>query len=53
MKTIIRSIPLNLIVFLAGLVLFFIGIYLIYPPAAMIGVGIIMMAISLFGESKT
>ena len=53
MKTIIRSIPINLIVFLAGMALFFIGIHLIYPPAAMIAVGVILMAISLFGGSKT
>jgi len=52
MKTIIRSIPINLIVFLAGMALFFIGIYLIYLPAALIAVGMILMLISLFGESK-
>jgi len=52
MKAIIQLVPLNLIVFLIGIFLFFVGLYLIYPPAALIAVGMILMLISLFGESK-
>jgi hypothetical protein len=48
----LQVIPLNLIVFLAGIVLFYYGIYRIYPPAAFIGAGIILMGISIFGEHK-
>ncbi len=40
----------NLVVFCLGLLSFAAGVYLIYPPAALIGCGLILMAISLFGE---
>lgn len=42
----------NPVVFLFGLLMFFVGVYLIYPPAALIGSGLILMAISLFGERQ-
>jgi len=43
---------LNLIVFLAGLGLFAAGAHQIYPPAALIGPGVVLMVISLFGDRK-
>ncbi len=49
---ILRSIPLDLIVFLLGMGLFFWGLYQIYPPAAYIGTSVILMAITLFGGRK-
>jgi hypothetical protein len=48
----IRNIPINFFVFFCGLALFAGGIYLIYPPGAPIGAGLILMGISLFGERK-
>ena len=39
----------NLVAFFIGLCLFAGGLYLVYPPSALIGPGIILMAISLFG----
>ncbi len=47
-----KKIPVNLMVFIIGLGLLMGGIYLIYPPAAMIGSGIVLMVISLIGEGK-
>ncbi len=47
-----KKIFLNLFVFLAGMVLLFIGVYQIYPPAAFVLVGLILTSISLFGEGK-
>lgn len=48
----LKNIPINFMVFVAGLLLFSGGAYLVYPPAAPIGAGIILMGISLFGERK-
>lgn len=48
----LKNIPINFVVFLVGLVLFSGGAYLIYPPAALIGSGVILIGISLFGERK-
>lgn len=45
-----KKIASNLVVFIVGLLLFSAGIFLIYPPAAYIGAGIVLMAISLFGD---
>lgn len=39
----------DLIVFGAGLLLFGVGLYAIWPPLAYIGGGVVLMAISLFG----
>ena len=39
----------DLVIFIVGLLAFAAGAYLIYPPAALIGAGVILMAISLFG----
>jgi membrane-bound ClpP family serine protease len=47
-----KKIFLNLFVFLAGMVLFFIGVYQIYPPAAFGLTGLILMIISTIGEGK-
>ncbi|MEN6522850.1 MAG: hypothetical protein ABFD14_03910 [Anaerolineaceae bacterium] len=44
---------MNLFVFILGMVLMAIGLYLIYPPAAFISVGVILMGISLFGREKS
>jgi len=44
-----NKLPIDLVVFLAGLALFAGGTWLIYPPAALIGAGCILMGISLFG----
>ena len=48
----LRNIPVNFYIFFMGLALFSGGLYLVYPPAAPIGAGIILMIISLFGERK-
>jgi hypothetical protein len=48
----LKNIPINFMVFLAGMALFFGGTYLIYPPAALIGSGVILIGVSLFGERK-
>ncbi len=37
-------------IFFVGLVLMAVGVYLIYPPAMFVSVGIVLMAISLFGN---
>lgn len=47
-----RRIPVELLVFAAGLALFAVGAYLVYPPAALIVPGVILMAISIFGDKK-
>ena len=47
-----KKLPLHLFVFLAGMVLFFIGVYQIYPPAAFGLTGLILMIISTIGEGK-
>lgn len=44
---------LNLIVFMLGLLVFTAGAFWIYPPAALIGAGVILMAIALFGDRQT
>jgi hypothetical protein len=46
------AIPLTMTVFSLGLLLFAGGIYLVYPPAALFCPGIILMAISIFGEPR-
>lgn len=43
---------LNLLVFVLGLLLFSAGVYLIYPPAAFVCAGVILMAISIFGGQR-
>ena len=40
----------NLIVFAVGLITFALGLALIYIPAGLIGLGVVLMLISLFGE---
>lgn len=52
LAAIFRVLKPNLVVFLVGLGLFAAGAYLIYPPAALIGPGLALMAISLFGGRK-
>lgn len=42
----------NLVAFAAGLLLVTAGAYLIYLPAGLIIPGIVLMAISLFGDRK-
>lgn len=48
----IRANLLNLAGFVLGLALLTAGIYLIYPPAALIVPGLILMSMSLFGGQK-
>lgn len=48
----LRVISLDLIIFVLGLGLFFWGLYQIYPPAAFIGTGMILMWITIFGRHK-
>lgn len=43
------SLSPDLIVFVFGLILFFSGLYAIWPPLAFIGGGMVLMGISLFG----
>ena len=45
-----RILTANFIVFFLGLAAFTAGVYWIYPPAAPIGAGLILMGISLFGR---
>lgn len=47
-----RTAAINLITFILGLALLAAGAYLIYPPAALILTGLILMLISLFGDQK-
>lgn len=47
-----KKFPLNFYVFTLGLGLFAGGMFAIYPPAAVIAVGLILMGISLFGGGK-
>ncbi|NMC84299.1 MAG: hypothetical protein GYA58_03335 [Anaerolineaceae bacterium] len=47
-----RKVDLNLAVFILGLFSFAVGLYQIYPPAAWIGPGMVLMSISLFGDQK-
>jgi hypothetical protein len=42
----------HLVVFAAGLLLFAAGLFLVYPPAALIGPGLVLMAITLFGDRQ-
>ena len=51
--TIFQVITPNLVAFTSGLLLLFAGLYQIYPPAALIGSGLVLMAISVFGEKRT
>jgi len=46
----LRTIKPDLAVFAAGLFLFTFGLFLIYIPAGLIGAGLILMVISLFGD---
>jgi prepilin signal peptidase PulO-like enzyme (type II secretory pathway) len=41
----------NLVGFVLGLLLFAAGAYLIYPPAALLGSGMLLMAIAVFGDN--
>lgn len=47
-----KKLPINFLVFLAGLGLLSAGVFLIYPPAALIVAGLVLMLISLFGEGN-
>jgi len=47
-----RKFPVNLLTFAIGLVLLAAGTYLIYPPAALILAGLILMIVSSVGESQ-
>lgn len=42
---------INLIAFLIGLGLFAAGLWLAWPPAGLIGPGIVLMAISVLGDT--
>lgn len=42
------SIPPDLVAFGSGLLIFCVGLYLIYPPAAFIGCGVVIMAVVVF-----
>lgn len=43
---------ISLICFSVGLVFFGFGLWLAWPPLGPIGVGVILMAISLFGDKQ-
>lgn len=43
---------INLTVFVAGLALFAAGLSWAWPPLGPIGVGVVLMAVSLFGGGK-
>lgn len=47
-----RKIPFNLIGFVLGLAMLAAGAYFIYPPAALVTPGIILMVISIFGDRE-
>lgn len=47
-----RRISLDLIVFIIGIASLFAGAYMIYPPAAFIAVGLVLIAITTIGGSK-
>lgn len=36
----------------AGLFLFGVGLYLVWPPLAPLGVGLVLMSVSIFGDRK-
>lgn len=42
----------DLVVFALGLIAFCAGLYMAWPPLGPIGGGVVLMAISLFGERK-
>ena len=44
---------LELIVFLLGLIFFSVGLSLAWLPAGLIGGGLVLMAISIFGSRKS
>ena len=44
------KITTEMVVFSAGLLLFAVGAWFIYPPGALLASGAILMAISIFGE---
>ena len=44
------AIVFNSLAFFSGLMLFSVGAWLVYPPAAFIGSGLILMFVSLFGR---
>jgi hypothetical protein len=52
MKRLLAALNPELVAFIIGLVAFTIGLYLIFPPAAFIGSGIVIMAISVFGGGE-
>ena len=45
-----RILTLNSAGFFLGIVIFTAGLYWVYPPAAFIGAGLILMFVSLFGR---
>lgn len=44
------KITTEMVVFSAGVLLFAVGTWFIYPPAALLASGVILMAISVFGD---
>lgn len=42
----------ELIAFLGGLILFGVGLGLIYVPAGLIGSGVVIMAVAIFGPGR-
>ena len=42
----------ELLVFVFGLILFGAGLWMAWPPAGLIGPGLVLMAISVFGAGK-
>jgi hypothetical protein len=43
---------LNLIIFIIGLASLFAGIYMIFPPAAFIALGLVLIAVTTIGGEK-
>lgn len=52
MRKLFKLITANMVGFGVGVGLLFWGIWQVYPPAALIATGLILMGISLFGEVK-
>lgn len=44
------NIPPDLLAFTLGLLVFCAGLYMVYPPAAFIGCGLVVMAVVAFGH---
>ena len=47
-----KRISLDLIVFIAGVASLFAGTYMIYPPAAFIALGLVLIAVTTIGGEK-